>query len=172
MTPFPDATFQAPARRRRRLMLSPALWLVSVFEDPEERHRQLVRWGDEPGGLLLLPCGRLFDALRMPEELGLSVVEVLLEGTDVAGLGPVLHDQRSGLVYALIAPRCDVDWVVRHPDLRLLSTGSHLAVPSPELGWLTLSVVWTHMPACPEPSDPAALAAALDAVAGRRRGAA
>ncbi|MFG3053486.1 hypothetical protein ACGFZP_21405 [Kitasatospora sp. NPDC048239] len=121
----------------------------------------MAQWLGQPGGLLLLPCGVHWDAVRMPEAVGLAVLEVLLTGGQ--GAGPFLHDRDSRLVYALVAPAGGIGW--SRPGVRLLSTGAYLAAPSPEMDWLNGRVGWVHMPVDPEPTDPAHLAAVLTAVA-------
>ncbi|MFD7828547.1 hypothetical protein [Kitasatospora sp. NPDC059803] len=98
----------------------------------------------------------------MPEDLGLAALQALLG--EAAETGPFLHDRDSRLVYALIDLQGGIGWSERCPGVRLLSVGAHLAAPSPELEWLNTSVVWAHMPPTPEPTSPARLAAALDAV--------
>lgn len=160
--PLPDPGPIRPPRSRRRLARLPApLWLASAAEG--DRDATLASWPGRPGGLLLLPCGVRWDAVRLPERLGLAVLEALLR--DAAEPGPVLHDRDTALVYVLIPPDSGVDWGRKNARARLLSTGCYLAVPSPELGFLNRAVVWAHMPPLPAPTDPRDLAAALDTVA-------
>ncbi|MBV6699396.1 hypothetical protein [Kitasatospora aureofaciens] len=150
-----------PRSGGRRLSRLPApLWLVSACED--DRDATLAAWPSRPGGLLLLPCGVCWDAVRLPAQLGLAVLDALLH--DAVETGPVLHDCDTQVVYVLITPGGGIDWNERHPQVRLLSTGCYLATPSPELDWLNRMVVWAHMPPLPAPTDPADLLAALDGV--------
>ncbi|MFC5890212.1 hypothetical protein ACFP0N_35175 [Kitasatospora aburaviensis] len=123
----------------------------------------MARWIGQPGGLLLLPCGVSWDVVRMPERLGLPVLEALLG--EAAETGPVLHDRDSQLVYALVTVEPGIDRAGLPSGVRLLSSGAYLAAPSPEMEWLNRSVVWAHMPAYPRPTDPARVVAALDMAA-------
>ncbi|MFB7618321.1 hypothetical protein [Kitasatospora sp. NPDC056181] len=87
----------------------------------------LAAWPGQPGGLLLVPCGVRWDAVRLPAPLGLAVLDKLLG--DAVEAGPVLHDRSSELVYVLIALGSGIDWDKRYPQVRLLSDGCHLATP-------------------------------------------
>lgn len=116
-------------------------WLAGVMG--AARHDTVVRWSRQPHGLAQLPCGVRWDAVRMPEVLGLPVLRVLRERVK-GELGPVLHDRRSGQVYWLVP----VGGGKRlHPEVVVLGDGAYLSVPDPEEergpGW---PAVWVHWP--------------------------
>ncbi|ARF83269.1 hypothetical protein ACIG0C_34865 [Kitasatospora aureofaciens] len=115
----------------------------------------------EPDGLLLLPCGVMWDVVRMPERLGLAALQALISDP-TQETGPVLHDRSAGLVYVFIDLDSGISWSERYSDVRLLTTGAHLATPSPDTPWLNAQVVWAFLPPTPQPTNPTRLAAALD----------
>ncbi|MFD8782527.1 hypothetical protein [Kitasatospora sp. NPDC059599] len=162
----PRTTEPAPRRPAcRPVALSAPLWLVAACG--EERMKRLLEWVSEPDGLLLLPCGVTWDVVRMPEDLGLAALDRLTDDP-TQETGPMLHDRTAELVYMFIDLDGGIDWAARYADVRLLSAGAHLATPSPDLPWLNTRITWAFLPPTPQPTGPARLAAALDALAGGR----
>lgn len=108
---------------------------------------------------VLLPCGTLFDAVRTPDSLGMPVLDRLLaEPDDADQLGPVLWDQRGGLLYWLVSPGATDDY----PDgARLLGPGAWISVPPP-YGEATRDAKWLHLPEQRIVTGPAWLASALN----------
>jgi len=108
---------------------------------------------------VLLPCGILFDAVRTPDVLGMPVLDRLLaEPADADVLGPVLWDQRGGLLYWLVSPGATDDY----PDgARLLRRGAWISVPPP-YGEATRDAAWLHLPEQRIVTGPAWLSAALN----------
>ncbi|MGE7439937.1 hypothetical protein [Kitasatospora sp. NPDC001175] len=147
----------ARAAAQRKEATPPGLWLASSLGP--ERDRAMVEWIGQPEGLLLLPCGVDWDVVRVPADIGLPVLDRLLEGPDF--VGPVLHDGRADLVYWLVTRGRAALWRDHHPDVRFLTIGSHLAAPAPEYGPLNTRVVWKHWPLTCGTTEPVQLAAAL-----------
>lgn len=108
---------------------------------------------------VLLACGTLFDAVRTPVLLGMPVLERLLaDPTDADQLGPVLWDQRGGLLYWLVSPGATDDY----PDgARLLGAGAWISVPPP-YGHASKDAAWLHLPEQRIVTGPAWLSAALN----------
>ncbi|APY87767.1 hypothetical protein DCW30_34420 [Streptomyces alfalfae] len=111
-----------------------AAWLAHAQEGSEQAW---LEW--ETRGVALLPLGRRFDAVRMPEPLVYAALDTT-EPQEVARLltqvlaGPVIYDGRTmgGTYYALVRPREQTDepraW--KHEVAApLLSDGTFLGVP-------------------------------------------
>lgn len=133
-----------------------AAWLLPA--DPEDPF---------DGGAVLLSCGGpLFNAVRTPDALGKPVLDrILANPADADQLGPVLWDERGGLLYWLVSPGHSDDY----PDgAALLSAGTWISVPPP-YGEATRDAAWIHLPKQRIVSGPAWLAAALRAQVELRR---
>ncbi|MEZ0066656.1 hypothetical protein ABIA32_002668 [Streptacidiphilus sp. MAP12-20] len=91
------------------------------------------QWDDWPKrtakeGLVEIECGVRFDAVRMPEALGLRIFQVWQWEMHC---GPLL--QASPWVYGLTRPRTHADiWRRLSSDSAVLSTGSWLICPRPD----------------------------------------
>ncbi|MEV7189094.1 hypothetical protein [Kitasatospora sp. NPDC093102] len=94
-------------------------------------------------GLVLLPTGLCFDAVRMPQSLGMDVLDRGLRQHPRL-VGPVLHDRFSRTVYFLV-PSDDEPYPWSRLGLRLVSSGGWLAVPDP-VGGPHAGVDWLHLP--------------------------
>ncbi len=86
-------------------------------------------------GIALLPLGRRFEAVRLPERLVLAAL-CTTDPRQIAVLlgralnGPVIHDNRAmgGTYYALTRPRAGRAWA--HDAIApCLGTGTYLGVP-------------------------------------------
>ncbi|MET7363802.1 hypothetical protein ABZS76_35895 [Streptomyces sp. NPDC005562] len=105
-------------------------WFARSQQEPAQARRE---WADT--GVALLPCGRRFDAVRLPEHLVHSAVRSTDPTVIAARLaqnlgGPVIYDGRTmgGTYYALTRPRRHGTW--RHQDAApWLGTGTYLGVP-------------------------------------------
>ncbi|MDT0346875.1 hypothetical protein [Streptomyces litchfieldiae] len=75
-------------------------------------------------GVELLPCGRWFDAVQLPEFVGRRVLSRLLDRT-----GPVVQDQVQDMLTWLVAPGAADGWEERVPGVAVLGAGRSLAVP-------------------------------------------
>jgi hypothetical protein len=108
-----------------------ATWLASCHPDPGEVQRQWER----PPHLARLPAGRCFDALRLSQPLGLTV---LWELGGLAEKVPVLeqHIEPRPVFFILTQPCAAGGWPSR-PDSTVLSAGEDLTVPSPRADALT-----------------------------------
>ncbi|MEU4796930.1 hypothetical protein [Streptomyces sp. NPDC023327] len=105
-------------------------WLAHSQQAPEQARRE---WADT--GVALLPLGRRFEAVRLPERLVLAAV-CTTDPQQIAVLlgralnGPVIHDNRAmgGTYYALTRPRTGRAWA--HQAIApCLGTGTYLGVP-------------------------------------------
>ncbi|CAM5288424.1 hypothetical protein SALBM135S_03616 [Streptomyces alboniger] len=104
-------------------------WLAEAQASPQLAHKEWIT-----GGVALLPCGSTFDAVRLPETL----VQAAVNSTDAHEVatrlqrcldGPVIHDSRPGLYYALMRPEgTRRRWPYQEQAPRL-SDGSYLGVP-------------------------------------------
>ncbi|MEU6990516.1 hypothetical protein ABZ953_07615 [Streptomyces sp. NPDC046465] len=105
-------------------------WLARSQREPEQARRE---WTDT--GVALLPLGRRFDAVRLPERLVHAAVRTAVPHEVTAQLtrlldGPVIYDGRTmgGTYYALTRRRRKGTW--RHQDIAAwLGTGTYLGVP-------------------------------------------
>ncbi|MFD4631217.1 hypothetical protein ACFVYR_18455 [Streptomyces sp. NPDC058284] len=105
-------------------------WLARALGEPAQARRE---WAET--GVAMLPCGRRFDAVRLPERL----VHAAVRSTDPQEVaarlaqslnGPVIYDGRTmgGTYYALTRPRRKGAW--RHQDVApWLGTDTYLGVP-------------------------------------------
>jgi hypothetical protein len=92
---------------------------------------------DSEARLALIPLGRLFDAVRIPE----AVVHHAFATHDQAGVarrlarhvhgGPVIHDPAGRRYYALVPSGTAAGW--RAPAAECLGEGTYLGVPRPDL---------------------------------------
>ncbi|MFE1954352.1 hypothetical protein ACFW9D_28235 [Streptomyces sp. NPDC059524] len=139
-----------------------AQWLAACHAQPEKAFAQ---WEQAPF-LARLPAGRRFDALRVHQPLGLTV---LWELGDDAGKVPVLeeHAPPRPVFYILTRPGSADDWPPAQDDAVLLGAGTELSVPSPHADGITGVQQHTYMWRVPPDgsgrlADPDVLRAALD----------
>lgn len=143
-------------------------WLASCHPDPVEAQRQ---W-DRPPHVARIPTGRRFDALRLTQPLGLTV---LWELGGLAEKVPVLeqHNEPRPVFYILAHP-ADADddtddadgWPPQPHPSTVLTTGESITVPSPNADALTgvqrHALLWRTAPdGSGHLADPDALRAAL-----------
>lgn len=112
-----------------------ARWLASACDDPTACLRE---WKLSERGVVLLPAGRLWDALAVPETLGHSLLNAVARCGQPT-TGPVLRDNRRQELVLLMTPGSPATRLER--AARYLTTGSWLAVPDPGrkvagLSWL------------------------------------
>ncbi|GAA4656206.1 bifunctional DNA primase/polymerase [Streptomyces chumphonensis] len=116
-------------------------------------------WGDVPGAALLLPTGRSFDVVDVPEDVGRRAL-VRLERMGLP-VGPVALTPH-GRAWFLVAPgaaaelpgllaRTGCDAV--GPDLRCLGRGGYITAPPSDLGGLG-PVRWLRPPTPPTAGRP------------------
>ncbi|MGC5362790.1 hypothetical protein ACPXCE_14080 [Streptomyces sp. DT24] len=99
-------------------------WLVSVALDPAACR---WAWERDPAGIVLLPAGRRWDVLVLPEGLGRPTLDVL---TRFAGRpGPVLGDASGARTGFFVAPGAADRWV--GTGTRGVGAGTWIAVPHP-----------------------------------------
>ncbi len=109
--------------------LAAAHWLLSAHPEPDQA---LQEWLSK-GGLVLLPLGTLFSAVRIPGHLvhaaagseDPTVVDTFLAEALVAG--PVICDPRGCRYYALVPAGTTGRW--RDPRAECLGNGTYLGVP-------------------------------------------
>lgn len=109
------------------------VWLASAHSAPAVVHRE---WGGD-AGLALIPLGRRFEAVRIPE----SVARHALDSGDQPGVtsglarhlqgGPVIHDPGGQRYYALVPTGTALWW--RAPAAKCLGEGTYLGVPRADL---------------------------------------
>lgn len=111
-------------------------WLASAGDDPAGCLRE---WRTGLQGVVLLPAGRMWDALAVPEILGRSLLSAIARSGHAA-MGPVLFDSRRQELVLLTASSSPPP--TRLPrTARYLTSGRWLAVPAPArmvtgLSWL------------------------------------
>ncbi|CCK24743.1 hypothetical protein BN159_0364 [Streptomyces davaonensis JCM 4913] len=104
-------------------------WIASAHSSPEAVYQE---WDGECR-LALIPLGKLFDAVRIPEHLVHGVAEVSDPSTVSGWLGwifngrPVIHDPAGRRYYALVPPGTARLW--RAPAAACLGDGTYLGVP-------------------------------------------
>ncbi|MEU0740801.1 hypothetical protein [Streptomyces sp. NPDC006134] len=109
-------------------------WLAAAATDP----RRCKREWDEGTGTALLPAGRFWDVLSVPERLGLCAVDLLRR--DLTGApAPILMDHTAARVGFFLPPDPASEWT--GSGVRRVGRGSWVAVPPPyratgRLGWL------------------------------------
>ena len=97
---------------------------------------------DEDVCAIVLAAGATWDAVRTPAAMGRPVLDrILASPDDAAQLGPVLEDTLDGALYWLVSPGSSDDYP---GGVRLLGTGSWIAVPAPEA--TRSRSVWVHLP--------------------------
>ncbi|WP_329401753.1 bifunctional DNA primase/polymerase [Streptomyces melanogenes] len=144
-------------------------WLSAAAEEPSACR---AVWREDPRLPYLLPTGRLFDVVVVPERVGLEVFDQLVRRQ--MPVGPVMTDHRAQQVGFFLNSNWRssfADFVSGEtdspPDYKYLDHGSYVVVPGP----LPLSGdrhEWLRAPARrPEanPRRPAALAVTLVAAA-------
>ena len=112
-----------------------ARWLASAGDDPTACLRE---WRLSEWGVVLLPAGRLWDALAVPETLGHSLLNSFARSGHPT-TGPVLRNTRRQELVLLMTPGSPATRLGR--AARHLTTGTWLAVPDPGrrvsgLSWL------------------------------------
>lgn len=107
-------------------------WLAKAADEP---HEYRAHWLVDPAAPQLLATGKTFDAIVVPDELGLRTLESYCRIT--APPLPAVIDHRSRKVAFLIAS-CGADFFAStvaalHGDVsyRYLSRGDYLLVPGP-----------------------------------------
>lgn len=110
-------------------------WLASACDDPTACLRE---WRLSARGVVLLPAGRLWDALAVPEDLGHSLLNAVARCGQPRS-GPVLRDSSRQELVLLMTPGSPTARLER--TARYLTTGTWLAVPDPGrrvpgLSWL------------------------------------
>lgn len=108
-------------------------WLSAAATDPRACKRQ---WAGETG-TAMLACGRFWDVLTVPEDLGVLALDALLCIPQVPG--PALADTGTRRVGFFLPPDPHGRWI--GPDIRYAGRGSWIAVPAPHraagrLRWL------------------------------------
>ncbi len=112
-------------------------WLASVAPDPAACRRQ---WERDPMGVALLPAGRAWDVLILPDRLGCPTLDVLSRVLDQPG--PVLGgfgDARTGF---FVPPGTAARWL--GTGVRTAGRGTWIVVPYP--GRSTGGVRWLIPP--------------------------
>ncbi|MET9433240.1 hypothetical protein [Streptomyces sp. NPDC006551] len=102
-----------------------AHWLASAADDPRGCLRE---WRMGQRGVVLLPAGRRWDALSLPERVGHGLLSALTRGAARRRTGPVLLDHRSRRLVLLLAAGSPAPELAR--GARHLSSGTWLAVPA------------------------------------------
>ncbi|CCK31874.1 hypothetical protein BN159_7495 [Streptomyces davaonensis JCM 4913] len=108
-------------------------WLSAAATDPRACKRQ---WHGEDG-VAALACGRFWDVLSVPVELGVLALDALLCIPQPPG--PALADTVAGRVGFFLPPDPLGHWI--GSDVRYLGKGSWITVPAPHravgrLRWL------------------------------------
>jgi hypothetical protein len=104
-------------------------WLASAHSSPGSVHHE---W-DNAGRLALIPLGRRFEAVRIPEDIVEAAAGCGSPAFVGAWLtkclhgGPVIHDPRFRRYYPLVPPHSAEKWLV--PGTERLGEGTYLGVP-------------------------------------------
>ena len=108
-------------------------WLAAAAIDPRACKRQ---WHGDTG-IAVLACGRFWDVLSVPEELGVPALDTLLSLPRPPG--PTLADAASRRVGFFLPPDPEGRWI--GSGIRYLGKGAWITVPPPHrtagrLRWL------------------------------------
>ncbi|SEC10920.1 hypothetical protein SAMN05428939_1586 [Streptomyces sp. TLI_105] len=104
-----------------------ARWLASACDDPAGCLRE---WRVGPRGVVLLPAGRMRDALAVPEILGRGLLAAIARSRR-SGSGPVLGDSRCQELVLLMTPGTPPPTGLDRAA-RYLTSGAWPAVPDPD----------------------------------------
>lgn len=104
----------------RTALTAASEWLASA--DPDPGRAQL--WMSQTR-IVMLPLGSLFDAVRVPTDVGKRIVETGIEG-------PVVRDPRGSVDYFLVPPGTSATWETPEgvADVTCLGPATWLTVPS------------------------------------------
>jgi hypothetical protein len=110
-------------------------WLAAAATDPQACKRE---WEHGESGTVLLPAGRFWDVLSVPEDLGLLALDALMRAPRQEP-GPTLADLGAGRVGFFLPPDPVSRWI--GSGIRYVGRGSWIAVPAPyriagSLRWL------------------------------------
>ncbi|MFF3328622.1 hypothetical protein ACFYWX_03520 [Streptomyces sp. NPDC002888] len=108
-------------------------WLAAAATDPRACKQQ---WHGE-SGIAVLACGRFWDVLSVPEEMGMPALDALLCIPQQPG--PVLADAAARRVAFFLPPDPEGRWI--GSGIRYAGQGAWIAVPAPHraagrLRWL------------------------------------
>ncbi|MEV5607543.1 hypothetical protein [Streptomyces sp. NPDC052225] len=108
-----------------------AQWLASCHRRPAEAY---AAWEQSPY-LVTLPAGRTWDALRLPQPLGLTVLWELGRAGEAV---PVLeeHAKPRPVFYILTTPGTAGSWP-QSDEVRMVTAGQELRMPSPAADAIT-----------------------------------
>lgn len=125
----------------------------------------LICWGFHPGGVVPFPCGKYWDAVSMPDEIGLPLIAILKRNPiyprqEPPQLGPVLHDRWNRKVYVLVQMGHEDVWSRIGSGIRFLGKGSWIGATDPR-GKSTPESSWIHLPLAARLGDPEMLAEAV-----------
>lgn len=124
-------------------------WLAQADEDPEHA---LAWWRDTPDHEALMPCGRIFDAIRVYEEHAAAALGIL--GSARETRPPAWTDAADRQTYFLVPPGAAQTWSC--PGTAPLGDATWVWVPAPT------SPAWIWAPdGSGALHDPVALLAAL-----------
>lgn len=108
---------------------SASQWLASAASDPYSCRRQ---WLLGLSGIVLLPAGRTWDVLIVPEALGLRAADVLVE-LPLLQPGPVLWDAQRCQVGFFVPPGTTARCVCT--GARCAGEGAWITAPAPHQRW-------------------------------------
>lgn len=103
-------------------------WLASAHPSPSAVRNE---WSST-AQVALIPLGRTFDAVRLPD----TIVHAAAESDEPCTIGaclaeyvcgPVIHDPGGRRYYALVPPGTAPEWTAQ--DTKCLSQGTYLGVP-------------------------------------------
>lgn len=104
-------------------------------------------------GIVRLPCGWLFNAVRLRDDLVHAAVGTsnpdTVNGTLAELLdGPVIRNQQRGTYFALVPVHFVIRWTEQYRDARMLGEGSYVEVPALDLLGPT-GISWAVPPRTP-----------------------
>ncbi|WP_405619744.1 hypothetical protein [Streptomyces sp. NBC_00076] len=112
-------------------------WLASAAPDPGACRRE---WERSPLGTALLPAGKAWDVVILPDELGCPTLDVVTR--ILARPGPVLVDVDHARMGFLVPPGTAAGWL--GTGIRTAGAGTWIVVPYP--GRSTGTVRWLVPP--------------------------
>jgi hypothetical protein len=109
--------------------MPPSTWLAAAAGSL--RHDVVLAWDRAPDQPQPLPCGVRWHAARVAGHIGEPVLDRLM-ADDSQAVGPVLRAARTSALYWLLPVEVGARARWSHLPVRVLTSDSYLAAPSPD----------------------------------------
>lgn len=110
-------------------------WLADSYGQPEQVRAE---WRDR--GVALIPIGRIFDAIRLPEPVVFAATDTEEQDYEHADAalaeclgGPVIHDGHGRNYYAIVPAGTVAEWRYSGLGVECLGPETHFGVPAVDI---------------------------------------